>query len=269
MGLSLPDHIVEEGKMWYPAVHAATVKGSKDIGISSSQGSGIVAAVSPNMDFERNNINALQEITNIDKSGWDMIQRSASQIDPKTGNRAKRIPEISEMLKEVAPSLGAAYDTSLLKARRILNGEQWRDVLSLRTGPKTFRFAGNIEDPFSDTGVTVDGRHHDIVANSMRPWTDFERGISSAGLESGRPTRYEDIEEITRLATNRMSKRDSRFAGIHPHDAQAIFWVGGKFIETQGGARRVGPKREGQQYTTALGGPLRRDAHFWTGRNDS
>jgi len=263
MGMSLPDHVVEEGKMWYPAVHEATAKGSKDIGISTSQGSGIVAAVSPNMDFERNNINALQEITNIDKSGWNMISRSASQIDPTTGRQARRIPEVTEMLREVAPSLGAAYDTSLLKARRILHGEQWRDVLKLETGPKTYRFAGNIENPYKDTGVTVDGRHHDIVANSMRPWTNFERGISSANTRSGRPTRYEDIEEITRIASNRISQRDPRFAGIQPHDKQAILWVGGKWIETQGGAKKKGPTRQGQQYTTGLGGPLSRDAHFW------
>jgi hypothetical protein len=261
MGVQLPDHVVEEGMRWYPTVHDTVRQQAPQAGLTPSQGFGVVAAVSPNMDFDARNIKALEEIGNIDSSGWDMIQRSA-QRDPSTGRQRPRIPEVTEMLKEVAPSISGAYDPSLVKARRIMSGEQWRDVLTLRSAPKTHHFAGNLENPYEDTGVTVDGRHHDIVANQMLSWTDVDRGIDSAGLTRGR-SRYEDIEDITKLSTRRLSSRDPRFAGAHPHDVQAALWVGGKFIETQGGRYRKGPKREGQAYTTYRGDPLSRDAEFW------
>jgi hypothetical protein len=257
MGMHLPDHLVESGKRWYPEVHETVKAQAPSLGISASQGAGIVAAVSPNMDFDNRNIKALEQIGNIDKSGWDMIYRSASRRTPDN-RQMKRIPEVTEMLREVAPSLNSSYDASLVNAHRIMHGEQWRDVL---TGPKTFRFAGNIENPFEQRGVTVDGRHHDIVANAMYPWTDFERGISS--FRKSRPTRYEDIESVTSIANKAVQRRDSRFAGALDHDLQAILWLGGKFIETQGGVYQKGPARTGQPYTTARGTPLKRDKEFW------
>lgn len=275
MGLHLPEHVIQSGKEWYPRVHEIarnavgmeTAEGRK-IG-NTATAAGIIAAVSPNLEFEDRNAHALTQLSRLDTSDWAMIQRSAEAKQPGTSKQAPRHPEVRAMLAEKAPSLNASYDTSLLKARRLLNGEQISDVLPLSSSPKTHHFAFNILNPHEDTGVTVDFRHHDIVANRMLPPKGAGRGISSAGLKTaGRRSRYEDIEHITRMATGRISKMDDRFHGINPHDLQAILWMGGKHIETLGGARKIGVKRQGQPYTTPTGAPLPRDAHFWTGAGD-
>jgi len=274
MGMHLPNHVIESGRQWYPVVHEAA---KKTVGMDTAEGrrikdistaGGIIAAVSPNLDFDSRNIHAVTELAGLDSSDWDMIRRSATakQADGKT--QAPRNPEVAAMLREKAPSLVSSYDTGLVKAHRLLSGDQLRDVLPRASAPKTSHFADNIINPFEDTGVTVDYRHHDIVANQMMS-PKASRGISTADLKTaGRRTRYEDIEHITRLASTLAGKRDERFRGILPHDMQAILWMGGKHIETQGGARRVGPARKGQPYTTETGAPLPRDAHFWVGTED-
>lgn len=262
MGLNLPDHIVEEGKEWYPAVHEAT---GKFVGQETAEGhkitnihqaAGVVAAVSPSMNFEDRNIHALTELQGMGREHWDVVRGSAQG--------RKRSPEASAMLKEVAPSMATQTDSQLLKAHRILKGEQWHEVIPLQGSPKTHHFTSNIAEPGRDTGVTVDGRHHDIVANNMQGW-EQNRGISSAGLKSGKRSRYEAIEGITRAATTRASAEDKRFAGIQPHDMQAVLWVGGKWIERGGDAtRKQGPTRVGQPYTSGSGHPLA-SQQFWTG----
>lgn len=258
MGMNLPTHIVEEGKQWYPRVHGIARRSAQEAGISTSQASGIIAAVSPNLEFEERNEHAVSQLTNLSKSDWEMVERSASQKSP-SGQSMKRIGEVTHMLREKAPALVSSYDLSLMRARRILHGEQWRDVLQ---SPKTFRFAGNIENPYEDTGVTVDFRHHDILVNQMLPAKDADRGISSWRNVTGKPTRYEHMEDITRNAASRASRMDPRIRGILPHEMQAVLWTGGKWIETQGGTRGVGVPRRGQPYTKATGAPL---AHhrFW------
>lgn len=260
MGMHLPDHVVSEGRQWYPAVHEAT---SKHVGTETAEGAkissihqaaGIVAAVSPSMEFEGRNIHALTELRGMGREHWDVIKESASQ--------KKRTPEARSMLREVAPSMSTQSDRNLLKAHRLLHGEQWSEVLPLQTAPKTHHFALNIAEPDRDTGVTVDGRHHDITANSMQGWTQ-SRGISSAGLKSGKRSRYEVMEDITRTATRRLSSEDPRFGGTQPHDVQAVLWVGGKWIERGGDAtRKQGPTRQGQPYTTGMGTPLA-SQQFW------
>lgn len=62
-----PAHTVESGKVWYPKVHDAVSKGVRGgwLGAQADPhlaGSGLVAAVSPNMDWERSNIHALGEM---------------------------------------------------------------------------------------------------------------------------------------------------------------------------------------------------------------
>lgn len=260
MGMSLPSHLIEEGRIWYPSVHDASAKfinqetaeGRKVSNIH--QAAGVVAAVSPSMDFGGKNIKALEELRGMGKEHWDVIRGSSANNG--------RTDEAKAMLKEVAPSMVSASDRDLLKAHRILSGEQWHDVLPITSAPKTHHFALNIAEPYRDTGVTVDGRHHDIIVNQMLPWKDTDRGISSARLASGKPTRYETMENITRIAANSAARRDERFAGIHPHDMQAILWVGGKWIETRGGVMKKGQRRVGQAYTTGRGKPLA-EHQFW------
>lgn len=257
MGMHLPAHIVEEGLQWYPTVHEVAREGAKDVGITQSQASGIIAATSPNLEFDRN-VNAVAQLAGLSKSDWEMVGRSASRRTPDN-QLMPRLPEVTSMLREKAPSLVGSYDANLVKARRILHGEQWREVLE---SPKAHHFAGNIENPGIDTGVTVDFRHADIIANQMYPAKDKGRGIEAWRNPGGTLTRYEHMENITRAAAERASRRHPLFKGIMPHDMQAILWVGGKWIEKRGNTRSRGVPRRGQPYTTATGAPLARD-EFW------
>lgn len=257
--LQLPEHVIEEGLNWYPSVHDATARQSREHGLSLSQGAGIVAAVSPNMDFEARNINALDEIQGLTGEHWDMIHRSASQPRIRTGNgnqtrAANRIPEVASMLGEIAPSMSGATDRNLVDAHRLLQGEDLYSVLNPRTGPKRNRFARNIIDPSDPIPVTIDGRQADLIANQYRPWTWSGRGISSADLPSGKPTRYENHEEVMRRAASVVGSQEGPMRGINAANLQAVTWVGGKMHErawpTQSGKpRSKGVPRRGQRYT--------------------
>ena len=274
MGMHLPDHTVERGMVWYPTVRETVSIQSQNVGLTRSQGAGIVAAVSPNVEFASRNIKALDEIQNISPEGWDMVHRSAARRDDR-GRVMKRLPEVGAMLTEVAPSLASGYDQNLAKAHRILQGEEWRDVLG--GAPKTYSFADNIEDPASPL-VTVDGRFHDVIANKRIEWKENRgldtanrgRGLIGVGRGSYRrgESRYDSLERVTDVATDKLVKRDPRFAGASSKDVQAIFWVGGEGIErsqlTQKGTQRTdGEPRVGQAYVTPSGHPLERDSHFW------
>ena len=266
LGMHLPDSVVEAGMEWYPAVHETVKAQAPEVGLTTSQGAGIVAAVSPNMDFDARNIKALEEIRNISPDLWDDIHRSASRRDSTTGRVKSRLSGIKDELQEVAPALSHAYDQSLVRAHRILQGQQVSDVLPMRTSPKTATFAQNIADPRS-VGVTIDGRASDVVANIRRPW-ELNRGLTSAQLPSGKETRYESHDRAHVEAGKRLTAQDPRYAGATPKDIQAVLWLGAKGIErsqpTKSGAPRVqGEKRQGQPYVTPSGQPLERDSHFW------
>lgn len=254
MGLQLPDHIVEEGMRWYPTAHETIASSGRDVDLKPRAAHGVVAAVSPNMDFDNRNVGALRDIRNLDESDWAMIHRSA-QLGPG-GKAQKRLPEVAAMLKEKAPSISGAYDPALVKAHRILRGEDPDIVLDRRGAPKTNSFFHNLHEPHISNYVTVDGRHFDIVNNERHPWNMSGRGISSAMNVRGGQTRYENIEELTRVLTNRISDRDPRYRGAAFHDTQAVYWLGGKAIERGGTLQGKGAKRQGQPYTDHRGRPF-------------
>ncbi len=256
---SAPDHVREAGMNWYPTVHdAAYDTGSH--GMSGRTASGIVSAVSPNMDFETHNINALSEIQNLTSKHWGMIERSAAQPRvpnptpdrPNATKAAGRLEEVGAMMREVAPSLGHATDRSLLDARRMMQGEDPADVLSLRTSPKRHSFFQNIDNPSNPDFVTIDGRAADQIADQMRPWNSG-RGIGSAGIRRG-TTRYEDHAAVFQGGARALGRsRHSEFHGITPSAAQAVAWEHGKVIErsfptVSGEPRKQGVTREGQSY---------------------
>ena len=279
MGMHLPDSVVERGMGWYPTVRETVATQSQDAGLTRSQGAGIVSAVSPNVEFASRNIKALEQIQNVSPEGWDMVHRSASRRyptgHPDAGKQMERLPEVSAMLKEVVPSLAGGYDQGLTKAHRILQGQEWRNVLG--GAPKTYSFADNLEDPAS-TMTTVDGRFHDIIANKRVDWhvtrglgkADRGRGLTGVGRSSYRrgETRYNSMERATDATTEQLVERDPRYAGATSKDVQATLWVGGEGVErsqlTQKGTPRdVGEPRRGQPYVTPSGQPLERDSRFW------
>lgn len=257
--LQLPQHIVQNGLDWYPSVHEAAASGGRDLGISTAQAAGIISAVSPNMDFEKRNIQAFGEIQSLSPEHWSMIEASARQprVPSSTGRgtvKPQRFDEVSAMLSEVAPHLRHATDAHLLDARRILHGADFMEVFDPRTGPKRQRFARNILDPSDPEPVTIDGRQADIIADRYRPWNWSGRGISSANLPSGKSTRYEDYEEVMRRSAVAVGRQDHFMSGINGATLQAITWVGGQAHERawptkSGEPRKKGVTRQGQRYS--------------------
>lgn len=229
-----PDEIKASGRQWYPRVHEAVGKGVKGMGITHLAGSGLVAALSPGMDFERSNIQAFHELKHVRQKDWDTIVKYGA-----TGSGQKRHPAVAEVLQGL--EIGKAPDVQLLKAHRILRGEHPEDVILRQGSPKTHSFMHNIHDPSSNRFVTIDGRAHDIGVNRLTPWTYSGRGISSAALKSGQPTRYEHFQDAYRLAAHMEDE------GLG-NTMQAITWEGGKHLERMMSGTSKGPRRRGQPY---------------------
>lgn len=217
------------GRDWYGAVNDAVAKGIKGTSTSPLGGAGLVAAVSPNMDWEKHNIDALGELHSLRQQHWDAIAK---------GDRSP----LEGM------SISRATQDGLLKAHRIMQGEHVDDVLDRRTAPKTNSFAHNIN--LEDQHVTIDGRAHDVAANRLQAWTE-SRGINSAALKTGKKTRYEHMEDAYRSATQSINEEHG--TSLKPFQTQAVVWEGGKEIEKSaptksGKPRKVGVARRGQPY---------------------
>lgn len=242
-----PDEVREAGHNWYANVHDAAQKAAREGGKTTRQAAGVVAAVSPNMDWERNNIHAFHEIDQLTPEHWDAITRSNNQprvvkADGSTA-KARRSDEVKDILQGM--SISTSPDSNLLKAHRIWHGgEDPENVLVRQSAPKTNTFFRNINEPHRDNGSTVDGRHADLIVDAMRPWTSG-RGIQSASLKTGKPTRYENYSDATASAAKRY--------GILPHQLQAVDWEMGKVLERNNDpSRKQGDERTGQRYSARL-----------------
>jgi hypothetical protein len=178
---------------------------------------------------------------------WKMLE--------DTAHLKKRPQEVKDMLAEHAPGMSAAPTKAILKARDIMHGASYHDVLDPRGAPKTHAFATNIERPHERGLVTIDGRQADIVVDAMRPWGSPKnkegkyaegtprpnRGISSAMLKTGKETRYEKYQGIHQSVADSL--------GILPHQLQAVSWEYGKQVERGfDPSRSKGDARQGQSY---------------------
>jgi len=230
---------VAEGKLWYPKVNEAVRKGISSRGFLSSAddkmltGSAMVAAVSPNMDWESANIHAFKEIRSLKGHQWADIM-AANTSDDHASAKASQEAARSHL---IGLSISRAPLPNVQKVGRLLQGEHPDRVLDPRGAPKTNRFMHNINDPTDNAFATVDGRANDTIYNRLMPWTTG-RGISSANLARG-TSRYEQAENIIRGVSNQF--------GLSSSEGQAISWVHMKALEQHGG-RSQGPARTGQPY---------------------
>jgi hypothetical protein len=220
-----------KGMNWYEAVHDTSAAYGRASKKGTKAAAGVVAAVSPNMDWENNNIHAFDEIDNLSGKDWDTISHSSQQ--------GKRTPQAREVLQGYGISV--AGDRALMKAHLIWHGGvDPEEVLNRRTAPKTNSFMHNIHDLGKTDVVTVDGRASDEHEDTMRPW-DSSRGINSAATKTGKVTRYEVQENSFREA--------ARARGIAPHQMQAVTWEQGKNVERNWKpGRKKGDARKGQSY---------------------
>lgn len=226
-----PRQVHDAGVRWYSDVHEATSKGVRGTSTDVHRGAGLVAAVSPQMDWDNRNIHAIKELHTLKEEHWKAIER---------GDRTP----LQGM------SIAAASTHSLMKAKRLMEGEDVDDVLTRRTAPKTHSFAHNIAHPDVAGHVTIDGRAHDIATNRLQGW-EQGRGIGSAALPSGKTTRYEHFEKTYRTAADALTRQHGR--EYLPHEIQAVTWEMGKVLERSGttkagNPRKVGVRRSGQPY---------------------
>jgi hypothetical protein len=220
----------EFGAQWYPRVNEAVRKGVRGKGFLGSQfdkqlaGAGLVAAVSPNMDWDRRNIDAFAEMKSVDSAGWSKIMK---------GGRGA-----TDVYKGM--SIASAPLANIQKAGRIIAGEDPREVLNYASAPKTHSFMQNIAQPDNGQFVTIDGRAFDTLSNRMIPW-GAGRGISGSQTGKNPPARYTQAVGVFRDAASMFD--------IDPSAAQAISWSNMKYgVERKGGTRRQGPSRYGQPY---------------------
>jgi hypothetical protein len=231
------------GQQWYPKVHEAVSKGIKGRGFLGGQfdkhmaGSALVAAVSPNMDWDKSNINAFDEIKGLKSHHWDAIMGGTDE-------------EAKAAVKGL--SIAQAGRGNLQKAGRIVRGENPLDVMSYASGPKTHSFMQNIHDPSGSKFVTVDGRAYDTMTNRMLPW-QAGRGIGGQKGAKNPPARYTQSAGIWHAAAETF--------GVPSPEGQAISWSHTKYgLERKGAAppgvemdmgdeaRQQGPMRIGQPY---------------------
>lgn len=223
---------VSAGKIWYPSVNDAVSKQLTGGFLSSASnphlsGSGLVAAVSPNMDWEESNIHALSELKGIKSAQWK---------DILSGH-----PRAREHVAGL--SIARAPLHALQTAGRIISGEDPETVVK---GPKTYNFMHNIHDPSDPRFLTVDGRAFDVATNRLRPW-ETGRGIESFRTKTGKTTRYEHVQNVYKNAAAAM--------GLLPSEAQAISWVHTKHGREMLN-RGSGPTRVGQPYFDPYSGGI-------------
>jgi hypothetical protein len=232
-----PTHLQESGRNWYSDVHEATRKGIRGTSMDMAHGAGLVAAVSPGMDWNSRNIGAFKELHSLKEHDY---------LDIASGDRSSL----------AGMSVSQAGGDAIGKAHRIMLGEHPDDVLKSN---KVRSFYQNIAHPHQSGPVTIDGRAHDIAANRQQGWQS-NRGISGnyddvkadgSGVPLANTRRYQAFAEAHRAASNAISEHEGRT--LRPHDLQAVTWVGGKAQElavpTKSGRPRVkGATRVGQPY---------------------
>jgi hypothetical protein len=236
------------GEQWYQNVHDSIQRGIRGTSLDTKAGSGLVAAASPSMDWDAHNFDVLGEMKKLKPEHWNAIVNSHQQQMASPPGQRHRTDAAADVLRGM--SISRAPDGNLVKAHRILQGEDPDVVLNRNTAPKTNSFMHNLAEPEQAGHVTIDGRAHDIATNRMQGWAS-DRGISSAQLKTGKSSRYEDFENVYRGAAQAIGEQRGR--PILPHQVQGATWLGGKGIEMSGTTkagtpRKVGQRRMGQPY---------------------
>ena len=224
---SAPKATWESGKNWYPTAQAAVSQAISSrkgfLGSAENRmlsGSALFAAVSPNTDWDRVNVQSLHEFSRMKSSGVNELLAG--------GDRAKAAVR--------GLSISNATGGNLQKAGRILRGEHPDQVFA--TSPKVTSFANNIADPGNSQHVTIDGRAFDTMTNRMRSW-DVGRNIG--GGSQPELQRYHAAASVIHSVARQMDMPSSA--------AQAVSWEHMKYgVEQQNRTRKQGPKRVGQPY---------------------
>ena len=186
---------------WYREAHnfgvevSTFMKSFKNIDVTVNQVLGIVSALSPLKEWEKNKEIAVDFILTGDCGHMGANKRKARQIlDLKyTGNGHPMDPQRDAVFKES----NVYYDD---------------EILRILSGPKTSRFYMNMMYP-DGTGVTVD--RHAIAIAIGRTATDKEQSLT--------PKAYEFIEKCYIMTAETL--------GLDPLHLQSITWQTWKRIK--------------------------------------
>ena len=223
---------LRSGPEWYPKVNTAVAKG---IGTGRGgflrgasdrmlSGAGIVAAVSPNMDWEQDNIHAFSELKGLRSQHWNAIMGGSKQ-------------ESADAVRGL--SISKSPRKNLQKAGRLIAGEDPHTIIPGQTAPKTHAFMHNIADPSDPHHVTVDARVWDTMTNRQRPW-EFNRLLTTR--PRGEPeTRYGQAQSVVQTVARHMD--------MDPSAAQATSWESVRRMEQSGTTLKGKPRKQGAHRT--------------------
>src|SRR5260221_11621447 len=78
-----PHQLREAARPWYEQVNEGVARGVRGTSMTPRQGAGLVAAVSPAMDFEARNIHAFKDFGALKQKHWDVIHASNADAERK------------------------------------------------------------------------------------------------------------------------------------------------------------------------------------------
>ena len=198
----------DEGVVWYDMAHCAARGLAVELGCTTRQAAGVIAALSPQLDAQ------------INLTGVVAILDGTSKKVAITGRQ-------------------------LNKALRCVHGDP-TSVLNPVTGPKTWNFFWNVYAPGLRDHVTVDGRYADVIANCMRPW-GLQRGIDRGGYGT-RYDRYHCVTEDVASRLRRGGHRTITAPQVQAIAWCEAKRIEHDYPHCKGLVRKQGPARRGQTY---------------------
>jgi hypothetical protein len=221
---------LEEGMQWYSKAHDFAAGLAQKYGIDEDHAAAVVAALSPQTDWDRNQrlAEAVMDITH-NRNGQTFqfndvgISKLASKgIDVsaykgRTFGAPGEQPVSSLPPKVLAiahPDLKEQSSDNNLKALQLAQGA---DIDKTLGGAKVRDFYNNIQDRGTAPYVTVDTHMVRAALN------DPSRSGDEAALIMGSNQRYEIFAKAIRQAS---SDVQDRLPGITPAQLQAVVWTG-------------------------------------------
>lgn len=225
-----------EGMRWYHAANELALRLSGAYGVTTAQAIGVIAALSPQMDWDMNRAAAERVLATVTAERWELtkedlddrrekalsyIETKQSIVD-KDASRAGVERWYADGLKlvgdyrtaDVPTETLARYDSAkalfdnTAKAIEIARGGDADKILS---GSKVRSFYDNILDPEGSREVTVDTHMIRALANDVTLPEKTAAGVfKSAG-------QYSALREIVRDVAAE--------EGITPNQLQAVAWV--------------------------------------------
>lgn len=229
-----PAETIRQGRDWYPRAHDIAQKVGRG---DARRGAGMIAALSPNQDWDLN-IAMAHQMSQTPLRGHQvaLLEQKARQhaAASQAVYAAERAAGGSRKAgKGLAPAhlyeaedaarrehhavradlfggtpLNKQSSGNILRAESIRTGQaNPEDVLPMRV--KTGNFYRNVLDPSDPHSVTVDTHAHDIAINRKLPW-ETDRGLSAMG-------RYDHFADSYRRATHGLDES-------HAGTVQAVTW---------------------------------------------